>query len=307
MEGLRLEQETMGFKSGYVTLVGRPNVGKSTLLNRLVARKLAAMSRRPQTTRNRITGVCHVPGGQIILLDTPGVHKTDQPLNRKMVQTAVSTFDDADLILLLISAPEGFTELDRFVFEAIQKSKTPVALAINKVDAVGKPPLLDLIAQLSKEFDFRQIVPISALKEDGLESLKRVLLDELPEGPPYFPEDLVTDCPEEFLTGEIIREKIIKLTHLEIPYSVAVVVEAMREGRQEGVTLIDATVYVEKASQKGILIGARGQLIKKVGTQARKELERRLGGKVVLSLFVKVKPGWRGNERSLNELVYPND
>ena len=137
--------------------------------------------------------------------------------------------------------------------------------------------------------------------------MKRVLLDELPEGPPYFPEDLVTDCPEEFLTGEIIREKIIKLTHLEIPYSVAVVVEAMREGRQEGVTLIDATVYVEKASQKGILIGARGQLIKKVGTQARKELERRLGGKVVLSLFVKVKPGWRGNERSLNELVYPND
>lgn len=229
-----LEKNIKGFRSGYVTLVGRPNVGKSTLLNCLVERKLAAMSRRPQTTRNRITGVCHMPGGQIILLDTPGVHKTEHPLNRKMVQTAYSTFDDADLILFVISAPDGFTELDRFVLEAIQASKTPVALAINKVDCVAKPPLLDLIHTLSKDNAFTHIVPVSALKEDGMDALKRVLLNELPEGPPYFPENLVTDCPEEFLTGEIIREKIIKLTHLELPYAVAVVVEAIRPGRHEG-------------------------------------------------------------------------
>lgn len=296
-----------GFRSGYVSLVGKPNVGKSTLLNRLVARKLAAMSRRPQTTRNKITGVCHLPGGQIILLDTPGIHEATNALNKRMVKAAVSTFDDADRILFMVSAPDGFTKEDRFVLDALKGSSTPVILAINKLDRVAKPELLTLMDTLQNEHAFEDMVPISALKEDGLDVLKDVLLAGLPEGPAYFPEDLDTDCPEEFLTGEIIREKIIKLTHLELPYAVAVVVESMREGKSEGVTLIDATVYAEKASQKKILIGSGGQLIKKIGTQARHELERRLGGKVVLKLFVKVKPGWRDNLKTLKELVYIHD
>ncbi len=301
------EEEGTAFRSGYVSLVGKPNVGKSTLLNRLVARKLAAMSRRPQTTRNKITGVCHLSGGQIILLDTPGIHQATNALNKRMVKAAIQTFNDADRILFMVSAPDGFTEEDRFVLDALKSSSTPMTLAINKLDRVAKPELLRLMDLLQKEDTFEDIVPISALKEDGLDVLKEILLKGLPEGPAYFPEDLVTDCPEEFLTGEIIREKIIKLTHLELPYAVAVVVESMRPGIKEGVTIIDATIYAEKASQKRILIGSGGQLIKKIGTQAREELERRLGGKVILKLFVKVKPGWRDNSKTLKELVYIHD
>ncbi len=303
----KIKGKESGFRSGYVSLVGKPNVGKSTLLNRLVARKLAAMSRRPQTTRNKITGVCHLPHGQIILLDTPGIHQATNALNKRMVKAAVATFNDVDRILFMVNAQEGFADEDRFVLDALKASSTPVALAINKVDLVAKPAVLSLMDSLNKEHTFEDIVPISALKEDGLDVLKDVLIAGLPEGPAYFPEDMVTDCPEEFLTGEIIREKIIKLTHLELPYAVAVVVEAMGPGKKEGVTVIDATIYAEKASQKKILIGAGGQLIKKVGIQARQELERRLGGKVVLKLFIKVKPAWRDNVRTLNELVYTHD
>ncbi len=302
-----LEGKESGFRSGYVSLVGKPNVGKSTLLNRLVAQKLAAMSRRPQTTRNKITGVCHLPRGQIILLDTPGIHEATSALNKRMVKAAIATFNDADRILFMVNAQEGFAAEDRFVLEALKASSTPITLAINKVDLVAKSEVLSLMDTLNKEHSFDDLVPISALKEDGLDVLKDLLLSGMPEGPAYFPEDLVTDCPEEFLTGEIIREKIIKLTHLELPYAVAVVVESMKAGIKEGVTVIDATIYAEKASQKKILIGAGGQLIKKVGIQARQELERRFGGKVVLKLFVKVKAGWRENVKTLNELVYIHD
>ncbi len=296
-----------GFRSGYVSLIGKPNVGKSTLLNRLVERKLAAMSRRPQTTRNKITGVCHLPQGQIILLDTPGVHQATTTLNERMVQTARSTYEDADRILFLISAQDGLTKDDTFVLESMKSVKTPKTLAINKIDLVEKSELLALMDLIQKLGVFEEVVPVSALKQDGLDVLKRVLLRQLPEGPPYFPKDLITDCPEEFLTGEIIREKVIKLTHLELPYAVAVVVESMAPGRQEGVTVIDATLYVEKASQKKILVGASGSLIKTIGTQARQELERRLGGKVVLKLFVKVKAGWRDDNRMLKEFGYTHD
>ena len=301
------EGKGTGFRSGYVSLVGKPNVGKSTLLNRLVAQKLAAMSRRPQTTRNKITGVCHLLKGQIILLDTPGIHEATSALNKRMVKAAIATFNDADRILFMVNAQEGFAAEDRFVLETLKASSTPVTLAINKIDLVAKSEVLSLMDTLNKEHSFDDLVPISALKEDGLDVLKDVLLAGMPEGPAYFPEDLVTDCPEEFLTGEIIREKIIKLTHLELPYAVAVVVESMKAGIKEGVTVIDATIYAEKASQKKILIGAGGQLIKKVGIQARQELERRFGGKVVLKLFVKVKPGWRDNAKTLKELVYTHD
>lgn len=298
-----LASESTGFKSGYAGLIGKPNVGKSTLLNHLVARKLAAISRRPQTTRNKITGICHLPRGQIILMDTPGIHQSTSKLNQAMVKTSMSTYGDVDLIVFMIDAKQKFRAEDEFVLESLKHVKTPVFLVINKIDLVPKPELLRLIKELNGRARFADIIPISALKEDGLDILKEILLKHLPEGPQYFPEDMITDCPEEFLVGEIIREKIIKLTHLEVPYAVAVMVENMQEG-QKGVIVIDAAIYVEKASQKRIVIGEKGSLLKKIGTQAREEIEKRLGSKVYLNNFVKVKERWRENPRYLKEFGY---
>lgn len=278
-------------------------MGKSTLLNHLVSSKLAAISRRPQTTRNKITGVCHLPSGQIILLDTPGIHQSTTKLNKIMVQTSMSTYGDVDVILFMIDAQQKFRPEDEFVLDSLKDVRTPVLLVINKVDLVPKPELLKLIEELSGRAKFSEIIPISALKEDGLDLLTEILLKYLPEGPQYFPEDMITDCPEEFLVGEIIREKIIRLTHLEIPYAVAVMVESMQEGKK-GVIVIDAVIYVEKDSQKKIVIGEKGSLLKKIGRQAREEIEKRLGSKVYLNNFVKVKERWRENPRSLKEFGY---
>lgn len=291
------------FRSGYASLIGRPNVGKSTLLNKLVERKIAAMSRRPQTTRNKITGICHLPGGQIILLDTPGIHKAATKLDQAMVKTSMRTFGDVDLVLFMIDARKGFCADDEFVLDSMQKVSVPKFLVINKVDLTAKTDLLGLIAEMDRSGAFEEIIPISALHSDGLDVLKDAVLGRLPEGPEYFPTDMITDCPEEFLTGEIIREKIIKLTHLEVPYSVAVMVERMYES-ENGTVMIDASIFTEKTSQKKILIGKKGSLLKKVGTQARQEIEKRLGSKVYLKLFVKVKANWRGNERNLREFGY---
>ncbi len=298
-----LDSERKGFKSGYAGLIGKPNVGKSTLLNHLVERKLAAISRRPQTTRNKITGICHLPGGQIILMDTPGIHESTSKLNQAMVRTSMSTYGDVDVILFMIDAKQKFRPEDEFVLDSLSKVKTPVFLVINKIDLIPKTELLQLMDEMKSRSAFTDIIPISALKEDGLDILKEVLLKHLPEGPQYFPEDMITDCPEEFLVGEIIREKIIRLTHLEIPYAVAVMVESMREG-QKGVIVIDAVIYVEKTSQKKIIIGEKGTLLKKVGSQAREEIEKRLGSKVYLNNFVKVRERWRENARFLKEFGY---
>ena len=296
-----------GFRSGYISLIGKPNAGKSTLLNRLVARKLAAMSRRPQTTRNKITGVCHLEGGQLILLDTPGIHEGKTTLNRLMVETSVKTLSDADALLVLITADTGWTAEDALVMEHLRGVDTPKILAINKIDRVPKPALLGLIDSLPEKEAFREIVPCSALTGDGLGLLKRVLLKQVPEGPAYFPEGMVTDCPEEFLAAEIIREKIIKLTHMELPYAVAVVVESMQPGQRPGVTVIQATVVVDKPSQKKIVIGEGGARLKTIGAQARQELERRLGNRIYLHLHVKVKSGWRDDLRSLRRFGYTHD
>ena len=278
-------------------------MGKSTLLNKLVAQKIAAMSRRPQTTRNKITGICHLPGGQIILLDTPGIHKGATKLDKAMVKTSMRTYGDVDLILFMIDARKGFCDDDKFVLDSMQKVTAPKFLVINKVDLTAKNDLLGLIAEMSRTGTFAEIIPISALKSDGLDMLKDIVLKRLPVGPEYFPKDMVTDCPEEFLAGEIIREKIIKLTHLEVPYSVAVMVESMRKS-DNGTVLIDAAIITEKTSQKKIIIGEKGSLLKKVGTQARQEIVNRLGSKVYLKLFVKVKPNWRGDETKLKEFGY---
>ncbi|WP_272908604.1 GTPase Era [Nitrospina gracilis] len=292
-----------GFKSGYVSLIGKPNVGKSTLLNRLVREKLAAMSRRPQTTRNRITGVCHLEGGQIILMDTPGIHQGARKLNEEMVKTSLSTCGDVDLILFMVDARQGFGEDDAFVLESLKQSRTPKILVINKIDLIPKARILELTSEINARGTFVETVPISALKEDGLDLLERVILKRLPEGPRYFPEDMVTDAPEEFLIMEIIREKVFKLTAMEIPYSVAVVVDGLREGKR-GMLVIDATIFVEKASQKKIVIGGGGKLLKKIGTWSREEIERRFGNKVFLNLYVKVKERWRDNVRDLKEFGY---
>ena len=291
------------FKSGYASIIGRPNVGKSTLLNRLLMQKVAVISNRPQTTRNKITGVLHLPNAQIILVDTPGIHQSEKTLNEMMVRASVSTFSDVDLILVMLSADAGFCDEDEFVLNSMKGIKTKKILVINKIDLVEKNSLLLLMDEMNRKSLFEEIIPISALKEDGLDSLKNLILNYLPEGPEYFPKDMVTDCPETFLFGEIIREKILKLTRFEVPHAVAVVVEDMQE-QGNGVMRIDATIYAEKGSQKKILIGQGGSMLKSIGRLARKELEKRLGAKIFLKLFVKVKAHWRDQRRAIQEFGY---
>ena len=291
------------FKSGYASLIGKPNVGKSTLLNRLVARKIAAMSAKPQTTRNKITGVVHLPGGQIVLVDTPGIHESSTKLNRAMVKASFSTYNDVDLILFLIDASQGFSEEDEYVLQSMRGVTTTKVLILNKIDLVAKPDLLGLMDKMHKMALFEEIIPISALKKDGLDLLPPLILKYLPEGPQYFPETMITDCPEDFLIAEIIREKIINQTHFEVPYAVAVIVEQVEESKSD-VLVIDATICAERDSQKKILIGEKGAMLKKVGSLARKEIEKRFAIKVYLNLFVKVKSHWRDNDRYIKELGY---
>ena len=294
---------TESFKSGYASIIGRPNVGKSTLLNCLLMQKVAVISNRPQTTRNKITGVLHLPNAQIILVDTPGIHQSERTLNEMMVRTSISTFSDVDLILVMLSADAGFCAEDEFVLNSMRGVKTKKILVINKVDLVEKSSLLSLMDEMNRKSLFEEIIPISALKEDGVDALKDLVLNYLPEGPEYFPKDMVTDCPETFLFGEIIREKILKLTRFEVPHAVAVVVDDMQE-QDNGVVRIDATIYTEKDSQKKILIGQGGSMLKSIGRLARQELEKRLDAKIFLKLFVKVKANWRDQRRSIQEFGY---
>ena len=301
-----MNQPPKPFKSGYTSIIGRPNVGKSTLLNQLVAQKVAATSNRPQTTRNKITGVVHLTGAQIILVDTPGIHATKRTLNEMMVQASLSTYTDVDLILVLINAVEGFLPEDEFVLKSMEHTVVPKILVINKIDLVEKPNLLTLFAKANDKSVFREIIPVSALKNEGMEPLKKLIVRCLPEGPEYFPKNMITDCTETFLLGEIIREKVLSLTRFEVPHSVAVVVENIEE-QVNDVVKIDATLYTEKASQKKIMIGQGGSMLKSIGRIARKEIEKRLGAKVYLKLFVKVKPNWRDQQQTIKEFIYLND
>ena len=294
------------FRSGYVSIIGRPNVGKSTLLNQLVAQKVAATSNRPQTTRNKITGVVHLTGAQIILVDTPGIHATKRTLNEMMVQVSLSTYTDVDLILVLIDAVEGFLPEDEFVLKSMEHTVVPKILVINKIDLVEKPNLLTLFAKANNKSVFKEIIPVSALKNDGVELLKDLIVSYLPEGPEYFPKDMITDCTETFLLEEIIREKVLNLTRFEVPHSVAVVVENMGDPI-DGLVRIDATLYTEKTSQKKIIIGQGGSMLKSIGRIARIEIEKRLGVQVFLKLFVKVKPNWRDQKQTIKQFVYLDD
>jgi len=284
------------FKSGFISIIGRPNVGKSTLLNVLLGQKIAITSNKPQTTRNRILGIVNQPGAQLVFMDTPGIHKPMHKMNEVMVKTALQTYNEVDLILMLVEAVEKPGGGDRFIIETLAQVKTPVFLLINKVDLIQKDALLPLIQEYSKLYTFAEIIPVSALKND-LGGLIGTILKRLPQGPRYFPDDQLTDQPERFIVSELIREKIFELTKEEIPYSTAVVIEEMKE--EPEITRIHAVIYAERDSQKGILIGKGGGMLKRIGTLARIDAEKLLGTKIFLKLFVKVKKGWREDERML--------
>ena len=275
-------------------------------MNQLVAQKVAATSNRPQTTRNKITGVVHLTGAQIILVDTPGIHATKRTLNEMMVQVSLSTYTDVDLILVLIDAVEGFLPEDEFVLKSMEHTVVPKILVINKIDLVEKPNLLTLFEKANNKSIFKEIIPVSALKNDGVEVLKDLIVGYLPEGPEYFPKDMITDCTEAFLLEEIIREKVLNLTRFEVPHSVAVIVENMGDPI-DGLVRIDATLYTEKTSQKKIIIGQGGSMLKSIGRIARIEIEKRLGVQVFLKLFVKVKPNWRDQKQTIKQFVYLDD
>jgi GTP-binding protein Era len=290
----------MVFKSGFVAIVGRPNAGKSTLVNKLVGRKVAIVSPKPQTTRNRIQGIFNREDAQIVLIDTPGIHKAQNVLSRQMMDELQHALEGIDILSLIVDASADFGAGDRFSLEWIRRFHGPVFLLLNKVDQVHKPLLLPLIDRYRKEFEFAEVFPISALTGEGCCDLVSSWLARLPEAPPFFPADQFTDQPERFLAAELIREKSILATRQEVPYSIAVLIDAFDE--EPKIIRIRATLYVEREGQKGILIGKGGQTMKKIGTQARTELETILGTRIFLELFVKVQPGWRQNPAIVRQL-----
>jgi GTP-binding protein Era len=292
------------FKSGFVAIIGRPNVGKSTLLNTLLGEKVAIVAPKPQTTRNRILGIKNTDDGQFVFLDTPGIHRARTPLNLFMVKSAVGTFGDVDVILFLVEADRGLHEEDTLILESLKTVKIPVILVINKIDLVIKEALLPLIDTFKDLYAFEEIIPLSARKGLGADRLMEILRRLLPEGPKLFPDDMITDRSERFITAEIIREKILLLTHHEIPYATAVVVEAFKEEEEKNFIRIQASIIVEKDSQKGIIIGRKGAMLKEIGQRARKELERFFSARIYLELFVKVRKDWTHDARLLKELGY---
>ena len=290
----------MPFKSGFVAIVGLPNAGKSTLVNTLVGRKVAIVSPKPQTTRNRIQGILNREDSQIVLIDTPGIHKPENALDRLMMDELQNALEGIDILSLIVDASANARPGGRFTLEWIRRFRGPVFLLLNKVDRIKKPMLLPLIDGCRREFDFAEIFPISALTGEGCLDLARGWLARLPEAPPYFPTDQFTDQPERFLAAELIREKAILATREEVPYAVAVLVDSFEEGKD--LLRIRATIYAEREGQKGILIGKGGETIKKIGTLARKDLESILAAHVFLELFVKVQPNWRGNPSIVRQL-----
>ncbi|HOC59666.1 MAG TPA: GTPase Era [Smithellaceae bacterium] len=289
------------FKSGFIAILGRPNVGKSTFFNTVIGDKISIVADKPQTTRNRISGIKNYPDAQLIFLDTPGMHQPKTPLNRAMVQAARDTIGDADVLLLMVEADTLIGPHELFVIKALDTIKTPVFLAINKIDRVEKTSLLPLIAQYSKLYDFKGIYPICALKDLGVEALIKDLRETLPEGPQLFPNDINTEATERFIAGEFIREQIMVMTQQEIPYAAAVSIDAFKEDETKNLIRISATIHVEKESQKAIMIGKKGVMLKKIGTRARMSMEKLFGAKVFLELFVRIKKDWTSSEKMLRE------
>jgi len=297
----------MAFHSGFVCILGRPNAGKSTLLNALVGQKLAIVSPKPQTTRNRILGIVQVPkqkgtpGGQVVLLDTPGVHRPDSSLGRKMMAEVREALEGCNLLLLITDVTQKFGPGDQVVLDIAKKSGTPVFLLLNKIDLLKqKDQLLPLIDQYQRLYNFKEIIPLSARKAQGLDLLLSKVVESLPEGSPYFPEDQVTDQPVRFMAAEAIREQVLLATSEEVPHATTVLVDSFEEGTR--LTRIAATIYCERDGQKRILVGKQGQMLKKIGTAARMQIEKMVGTRVYLELFVKVSPDWRESRAFVEEL-----
>ncbi|HUI81748.1 MAG TPA: GTPase Era [Bryobacteraceae bacterium] len=289
------------FRSGFVSIVGRPNAGKSALLNALVGQKVAIVADKPQTTRTSIQGVLTLPEAQIVFLDTPGIHKADSQLNKRLMDTVHASLEERDLLLFVADAARSFAELDRQAVNMVRKTTTPVVLVLNKVDLLkDKATLLPLIERYKAISDFVDYLPISATKGIGLDDLRRAILERLPEGPTYFPEDHITDQPERFLAAELIREKVLQATRQEVPHSVAVSIDQWEETPR--ITRIYATIRVERPGQKAIVIGSKGTMLKKIGTLARQEMERLFGVRIFLGLHIRVQPGWREKAAFLDQL-----
>jgi GTP-binding protein Era len=296
----------MAFKSGFISILGRPNVGKSTLFNRLLGDKIAIVAEKPQTTRNRILGIKNVEGGQLIFLDTPGIHPGRSELNQRMVRTAIASGRDTEVILFLIEATAPRVERDREMIEPLRGSSGIPFLVINKIDLVKRKSLLPIMDQYQTLHSFKEILPVSAVTGEGVEILLDEILKVLPESPPYYPEDMVTDQTERFWVSEIIREKVIRQSYQEIPYSTAITIEEFKEHSEKNLLVIKGTIHVERDSQKKILIGKGGQKLRKIGETARKEVEALLGTRVFLELWVSVEKNWTQDPRALSRLGYPS-
>jgi len=294
------------YRSGFVAIVGRPNVGKSTLLNRVVGQKVAIMSDKPQTTRNKIQGIYTTDDAQIVFIDTPGIHKPKSELGDYMMKSALSSLNEVDAVIMMVNAEQRRGAGDNFIIDRLKTVKKPVYLVVNKIDQITPDDLLVVIDQYKDALDWQEVLPISALEGNNVEELLSELVGKLPHGPQYYPDDQVTDHPERFVVSELIREKIFQLTRQEIPHSVAVVVDKMSRQNEQKIH-VQATIIVDRPTQKGILIGKGGSMLKKIGTLARQDIENLLGDKVYLELWVKVVPGWRDKSSALQSYGYRKD
>ncbi|WP_345239736.1 GTPase Era [Pontibacillus salipaludis] len=294
------------FKSGFISIIGRPNVGKSTFMNRVIGEKIAIMSDKAQTTRNKIQGVYTQDDAQLVFIDTPGIHKPKHKLGNFMVNVAEQSLNEVDLVLFMVNAKEGFGRGDEFIINMLQKVKQPVFLIVNKLDQVHPDELIKIIDEYRTKYDFAEIVPISALEGNNVDNLLKLMVEQMPEGPQFYPEDMITDHPERFVISELIREKALHLTREEVPHSIAVVIEGIEERENEKVN-VQASIIVERSSQKGIIIGKQGSMLKEIGQRARKDIESLLGTKIYLELFVKVQKDWRNRSNHLQEYGYRQD
>jgi GTP-binding protein Era len=294
-------------KSGFITIIGRPNVGKSTFLNRVVGQKIAIMSDKPQTTRNKIQGVLTLEDSQLIFMDTPGIHKPKHRLGDFMMKVAQNTLREVDIILFMINAEEGYGRGDEFIIEKLQNVKTPVFLVINKIDLIHPDQLIAMIQSYNEKFTFAETVPISAIEGNNIDKLLEQIKKRLPEGPQFYPADQVTDHPERFIVSELIREKALHLTREEIPHSLAVMIEKMERQPEKDMVHVMATIIVERDSQKGIIIGKQGSMLKEIGKRARHDIENLLGSKVFLELWVKVQKDWRNKASQLRDFGFRED
>lgn len=304
---LNENNQNKGYKSGFISIIGRPNVGKSTFLNRVIGQKIAIMSDKPQTTRNKVQGVLTLSDAQLIFIDTPGIHKPKHKLGDFMMKVAQNTLKEVDLVLFMVNAEEGFGRGEEFIIEKFQSVKTPIFLVINKIDQIHPDDLLPIIESYQEKYPFKEVVPISALEGNNVERLLEQIKTYLPEGPQFYPADQVTDHPERFIISELIREKALHLTREEIPHSLAVVIDKIERQENKDVIHVMATVIVERDSQKGIIIGKKGSMLKEIGQRARADIENLLGSQVFLELWVKVQKDWRNKMSQLRDFGFNED